>query len=310
VSAQLLPWAGFMAGVRLPRAEHAPLAEPTPILRWMAGVLRAGGTPYLVGYTSALVRLCQMAHESSVELAGGCVHAVGEPLTSTRLGAMRRAGLRVGASYDSADAGSMARSCLSPEAPDDVHFFHDLLAVIQPAPAVVAGLRPLSLLVSTISEAAPLMLLNVSLGDEAICTRRRCGCPLEQLGWTTHLHTIRSYEKLTAGGMTFLDADLIRVLEEVLPARFGGSSVDYQLVEGEGAGGSASLRLLVHPRVGPLDAAQLVTVFLDAIGTRSDAERVMGLAWRAGDIVRVERRSPLSTASGKILHLQVEDPGR
>jgi hypothetical protein len=53
------------------------------------------------------------------------------------------------------------------------------------------------------------------------------------LGWTTHLRDIRSQEKLTAGGMTFLDTDLIRVLEEVLPARFGGAPTDYQLVEEE-----------------------------------------------------------------------------
>lgn len=31
--------------------------------------------------------------------------------------------------------------------------------------------------------------------------------------------------------MTFLDTEVIRVLEEVLPARFGGSPTDCQLVE-------------------------------------------------------------------------------
>ena len=33
--------------------------------------------------------------------------------------------------------------------------------------------------------------------------------------------------------MTFLDSDVIRVLEEVLPARFGGGPTDFQLVEQE-----------------------------------------------------------------------------
>lgn len=308
-SARLLPWAGFVAGARLPRAEHAPLAEPTPILRWMAQVLRAGGTPYLVGYGSALVRLCQMAHEAGVDPAGARVHAVGEPLTATRLRALRQAGVEVSVSYGSADVGPMAYSCLSPEVPDDVHFFEDLLAVIQPERGQVAGPRSHPLLVSTLSKAAPLVLLNVSLGDEAILTERRCECPMERLGWTTHLHTIRSYEKLTAGGMTFLDADLVRVLEEVLPARFGGSAVDYQLLEQEGADGHAGLRLLVHPRVGPFDAAQLVAAFLEAIATRSNAERIMSLAWGEGNVLTVERRPPMSTVSGKILHLHVERPG-
>jgi hypothetical protein len=307
-SARLLPWAGLVAGARLPRAEHAPLAEPTSILRWMTAVLRAGGTPCLVGYASALVQLCQAARDSGVELAGARVQAVGEPLTVSRLHALRRAGVEASVSYGSADAGPMAYSCLSPEAPDDVHFYDDLLAVIQPELGHIAGMRSHSLLVSTLCESAPLVLLNVSLGDEAIRTGRRCGCPLQQLGWTTHLHTIRSYEKLTAGGMTFLDADLVRVLEETLPARFGGSPIDYQLVEQEKAGGAAGLRLVVHPRVGPLDAAALVSAFLDALGARSNAERIMGLAWREEGVLTVERRPPRATPSGKILHLHVESP--
>src|SRR3990172_8887397 len=77
------------------------------------------------------------------------------------------------------------------------------------------------------------ILLNISMGDQAVVLRRQCGCPLEQLGWTTHLHTIRSHEMLTCGGISFLDTDVIRVIEEVLPARFGGAPTDYQLLEDE-----------------------------------------------------------------------------
>ena len=68
-------------------------------------------------------------------------------------------------------------------------------------------------------------------------TRRSCGCYFERLGWRSHLHTIRSFEKLTAGGMTVLDADVVRILEELLPARFGGAAADYQLVEDQAAPG-------------------------------------------------------------------------
>ena len=152
---------------------------------------------------------------------------------------------------------------------------------------------------------APLVLLNVALGDQAVVVDRRCGCPLEPLGWTRHLHTIRSYEKLTASGMTFLDADVIRVLEEVLPARFGGVPTDYQLVEEEAAGGLARVRLLVRPEVGPVDPDAVAMAFLDAISAGAGAERIMGQVWRDAQVLRVERRAPLATASGKILHLHV-----
>jgi hypothetical protein len=105
--------------------------------------------------------------------------------------------------------------------------------------------------------------------------------------------------------MIFLDTDVIPVLEENLPARFGGGPTDYQLVEDEdeAEGGEPRLRLLVHPRLGPLSEAALMEAFLAAIGAGSGAERVMALQWRQGGVLQVERRLPLATASGKILHL-------
>src|SRR5262249_46640517 len=148
----------------------------------------------------------------------------------------------------------------------------------------------------------------VSLGDEAVVSQRSCGCPLERLGWTTHLHSIRSFEKMTAGGMTFLDSDISRVLEVVLPCQFGGSPTDYQLIEEEREEGRASLRLLVHPSLGPLDADAVLDRFLKAIGEGSSANRVMALQWRQAGLPRLERRPPLTTTSGKILHLYAARP--
>ena len=53
-------------------------------------------------------------------------------------------------------------------------------------------------------------------------------------------------------------AEVQRVLDEALPARFGGSTVDYQLVENEGPGGTARLRLVVHPSVPVKSVPELV----------------------------------------------------
>ena len=166
-----------------------------------------------------------------------------------------------------------------------------------------------ALLVSSLRRESPLILLNASVGDQADVVRHACGCPLESLGWTTHLRNLRSFEKLTAGGMTFFGADVIRVLEEELPRRFGGGPTDYQLVEQEDPGGQPALRLLVHPVIGPLDPTAVADAFLAAIGTGTGVERIMGQVWRDGRILRVERRGPLATASGKILHLHV-NPAR
>ena len=108
--------------------------------------------------------------------------------------------------------------------------------------------------------------------------------------------------------MTFLDTDLARVLEEVLPEHFGGGPTDYQLAEEEsdGGGGPCIRSFLIHPRVGPVDAVAASRVFLDAIGSGSGAEKVMQLAWREARFLSVERRPPRLTPLGKVLHLHTD----
>src|SRR5262245_30977344 len=110
--------------------------------------------------------------------------------------------------------------------------------------------------------------------------------------------------------MTFLDADVIRVLEEVLPARFGGAPTDYQLVEDEGPDGLPRVALVVHPSVGPVSGAAMARAFLAAIGGGSGAERMMRIVCRDAELLRVERRPPLLPAAGKILHLYSMSRGR
>ena len=50
------------------------------------------------------------------------------------------------------------------------------------------GLPPDALLISSIRPSTAFILLNVAMGDQAVVSERACGCPYEQLGWTTHLH--------------------------------------------------------------------------------------------------------------------------
>ncbi len=306
-SARIIRWGSLLAGVPLPRPVHVPLNAPLPIAQWMVETLDRGATPHLLTSASAAVRLCEAARLAGLNLRGAKVHMGSEPVTANRLAILHQAGVHALALYGSSEAGPIGYGCLSPVAADDHHLLHDLNAVIQPGPEDGTDrLPPLALLTSSLRPTAPLILLNVSTGDQAVIVEQPCGCPLEQAGWNRHLHTIRSYEKLTSGGMNFLDADVIRVLEEVLPARFGGGPTDYQLVEELTPEGRPPLRLLVHPAVGPLDENVVIDTFLKAIGQGPGVERVMELAWRTADLLRVERRAPLVTPSGKVLHLHVE----
>jgi hypothetical protein len=303
-SGTALHWGSRLAGVPLPSVEHVAFDDPAPIVEWLAAVLRAGRTPHLHTWPSSALRLAQAAATAGVDITGTQFTVAGEPITEAKVAVLRQAGAHAWPRYGSVEVSGIGLGCAAPARCDDVHLLHDGLAVIQPGVGhEVGGMPADALLVSSLRPTAPIVLLNVSLGDRATRESRVCGCPLEALGWTTHLHTVRSYEKLTAGGMTFLDADVIRILEAVLPSRFGGAPIDYQLVEDEAEAGTPRLRLLVRPEVGPVDPSVLIETFLDALAGESQAARLMAAQWRETGILRVARQAPFTTPSGKILHL-------
>ena len=300
-SERVISWAWFAAGLGTLHPVPAPLEDPGPILRWLAETRGRGATPHVYTLVSPAIRLCQVAHASGVDLTGTQFTVTGEPLTGPRLAAVHAVGAEARPTYASVEAGAIGEGCLHRDAPDDVHVLRDRLAVIQPGED--GGPLPgAALLISSLRPTGPFMFLNVSLGDAAELRERKCGCPLESIGWTTHLRSIRSREKLTAWGMTLLDSDVIRVLEETLPARFGGGPTHYQLVEDADGDGAPRIRLLVHPVVGAVDPAQIATAFLEAIAPGRGAERVASLVWNQAGAVRVERRPPLAPG-GKIHHV-------
>jgi hypothetical protein len=303
--------AGLLAGVRLPLPEPVSPVDPQPVVAWLAAVRRRGGTPLLHLYPSAVARLCSAAERAGVDLHGVGLSLRGEPVTPARVAAARRAGAEVLSLYGAIECGAIGHGCLRPSAVDEVHLHDDLHVIIQPgSDAALSALPPDALLVTTLRRSARLILLNACLGDQATIDRRECSCPLQTYGWQTHLRGIHSFEKLTGMGMTFADAEVTPVLDQVLPARFGGDPTDYQLIEEESDDGSVRLRLVVDPRLGPLDHEALVDAFLDALARTSATRQVMTLGWRAAGIVSVDRRQPLAAPSGKIMHFRRADVGR
>jgi hypothetical protein len=305
-SGRALRWGGRLAGAPMPEACYVPLDDALPIARWMAETVRDGETPYLLTYPSSALRVCRAAREAGIDLVGSRMTIAGEPCTAARLDYIRRTGADVVPKYGIMETGPVGYGCLNPNQADDIHLLSDLHAVVRTEGEDRAGGPPSgSILFSTLMVTAPFVLINVSMGDQAVLERRRCGCALERTGWATHIHTIGSREKLTCGGMNFMDADVARVLDEILPARFGGGPTDYQLVEEEREDGRPELKLLIHPRLGSLDERAVARSFYEGVGRAGGAADVMGRAWREGDLVKVERRPPFTTPSGKILHLHV-----
>ena len=108
--------------------------------------------------------------------------------------------------------------------------------------------------------------------------------------------------------MSFVGIDLLRVLEEVLPARLGGTNGDYQLVEEEGEHGILRTLLIVSPRVGALDEGRARDVFLEALGAAGGADRSGTDFWRRAGTVQVRRQRPVATGAGKVLPFHVARP--
>jgi hypothetical protein len=299
VSALAVCLGSLLAGSPLPFPRPTALVS---IARWMQQARQAGATPHLKAYVTVAMKLCEAAAEVGIELAGAQLTLTGEPLTGARLETFARYGVAAASDYGSNETGQVGEPCGAPGAPDDVHLLDDLHAVIQPGAAGQAhGFPPRALLITSLRPTAPIVLLNVSMGDEAWVTARSCGCALEVAGLRRHLHAVRSFEKLMIAGRTFLDADVVHVLEELLPARFGGTPAHYQLVESEGAAGEARLTILVDPAVGTVDLTAVADVFRRALGDPR--------AWREGSTIRAISAPPRATTSGKILHVHREPPG-
>lgn len=302
-SARTVYWVSRLAGRPLPAGQRVSLEDPTPILRWMSSVLAEGGTPHLDTFPGAAVELCRAARAAGVDLEGAHLSLPGEPLTEARLATIRATGAHAVSRYSTSETGPLGGGCLAPATADDQHVFEDAHAFIQAGEEPTGRLPADALLVTSLRRSASLVLLNVALGDRGDLSARPCGCPLETVGWGRHLSGIRSYEKLTAHGMTFHDIDVVRVLEHTLPARFGGGPNDYQLVEAVARDGRPRLILRVHPRVPARPPEDVARAFLDAISGGGPAQRIMGQVWRDARVVEVIREEPVTSAGGKILHV-------
>jgi hypothetical protein len=145
-------------------------------------------------------------------------------------------------------------------------------------------------------------MINVESGDYAQVEQFDCGCSFAELGFLTHIHGIRSYEKLSGAGVHFTGQVLMDILEDVLPAHYGGDPTDYQFVEDE-VDGLPVVWLLVHPRRGEIDEAEAARTVLAALAARGTADSMMAGFWRQGEVLKVKRQAPLANATGKILAL-------
>jgi hypothetical protein len=285
----------------LPAPERVRADDGATIGRYLTTLTARGARVAVHGSPSMAVRIAAATRDRGEALEGVTFLLGGEPLTPARRRTIEATGARATVTYGFSEGGNIGSQCASPVAADDVHVCSDAYAVIPRTRGGAGDGRADVLLFTALRPACPKVLLNTDIGDTAVLERRTCDCLFDDLGYRLHLHTVRSSHKLTGEGVTFAGADVGRILEEILPRRFGGTVADYQLVEDQTPEGLPRYRLRVSPDVGPLDEAALVRTFLDALAGLQRPYGFMVEQWRTSAAVQVERGRPLPTSRGKVL---------
>ncbi|HEY1267764.1 MAG TPA: hypothetical protein VGH16_10955, partial [Candidatus Binatia bacterium] len=115
---------------------------------------------------------------------------------------------------------------------------------------------------------------------------------------------VRSFAKLTAEGTAITSARVASIIEEALPHRFGGASIDYQLLE-EDLGSATRLTIVVSPRVGEVVENDVIAEFLRQVRAGHPALREASRLWEDSRAVRVVRAEPVLTPRGKLMPVRV-----
>jgi hypothetical protein len=300
-----------LSGVPLAKPEYVSLNNAHEIAGWAATTLNEYPNCVVYTFASSAVRVCIAAQEANLNIKGTRFLVTGEPLTPQKKKEIEGTGARAVPIYGISEAGIIAAGCTHPYPDsDDCHSLMDTTAII------THKLKPSfseteldSYLFTSLLYESPKILLNVGMGDYGKVRREPCSCEFGKLGFDTHLAGIHSYEKLTGEGVTFVDSDLIRIIEIELPRRFGGQSTDYQLIEEEDTRGLTRLRLFINPRIGAVDEQALAETFIQLLREGESSPESWSQSgsdmWAQARTLRVRREYPIPTGSGKILPFHI-----
>ena len=289
------------------RPEYQDPGDLKPIMDWTLKNRREGKRCCIVTVVSNAARIARKALEAGISLEHLTLAASGEPLTQAKKRVMEEAGARIAVRYGPGGLYGAALGCGDPRFLDEMHVPLSMFTfVANPRTLDYGGSLIHPLMQTTTHPVAPRLLLNVENGDYASIIARDCGCRLEKIGFTQHIHTVRSFEKMTGEGMNYSGSDLFELLEEVIPSEFGGGPGDYQLVEEEDDRAQTRLTLLVHPDVGELNEEQLLSRLQHGLAQGSRSHRFMSKIWLDADSFRIRREAPYASARGKILPLHIK----
>jgi hypothetical protein len=302
---------GRLHRVPMARPEFVDLNHAEIVARWANDVLEEHPACVVYTFATSAVRVCTAARDAGLNLDGVRFLVTGEPLTQQKRREIEAVGAVPVPVYGISEAGVIAAggSHAYPES-DHCYLYKDTTAVVTHEHRVEhSDMTVDSFLFTTLLHESPKLLLNVGMGDYGSVYEQRDDSEFGKLGFDTHIASIRSYEKLTGEGVTFVDTDFVTIIEKRLPELFGGASTDYQLIEEEDEKGMAHLKLLVSPKVAAADDQAVVATFLSLLRDSEDSPESWAASgidmWDQAGTVRVVREYPQATRSGKILPFHV-----
>ncbi len=297
-------------GAKLVKPEYVDLNDAVKIARWMADTKKQAGGCCLATSVSPAVKVSHAAIQNGLDIRGTHFTVSGEPLTEAKYKQITSSGATISTKYTMAESGGtqIGCGCSYSNPNDDVHQHIDSIAIIQHPKTIVLNSNEVTVqafVCTTLLPSVPRLMLNIESDDYGIIENHSCDCVFGQLGFNTHIHHIRSYAKLTGVGMTIINTDLVRILEEVLPQKFGGSAADYQLLEEEDSEGRTQLNLLISPSVGDLAENDVVEAVLAELRRIPRGGRLAAGVWGQEKTLTIKRMNPISNA-GKVMTLQLK----
>jgi hypothetical protein len=297
---------GRLLGKPIPQPQKVSLDQAYLIAHWVVDTLKSYGKCVVRAHVSLLLRISIAALEEGLDLTGATFIGGGEPPTPAKVKGIRNSGARYVPIFFTAEYGAVGIGCVRPIDENDLHLFRDMLAIIQyPRQLSDFELTVDAFYFTTLLSSTPKLLLNVESDDYGIIENRSCGCPLEDYGFTEHLRHVRSFRKLTGEGVTLVGSEMIKILEEVLPSHFGGSPLDYQLVEEEDEKGFTRISLLVNPKIQIGDEKIVIKTVFEALSKSSLSANMAQTIWSQAETFRVKRMEPIWTNRGKLMPLRL-----
>jgi len=305
---------GNLAGARAPYPTFLPPDDFGPVAAHIARRRREGRASVVQGILSPLVRVAAAAIEQGHDITGTVFLCGGEALTPGKREVFERAGCLASPSYALSEVGHVGLGC--PEMTGNcVHLLEDAVAAIthrRRAP-YADEVEVDSLHFTSLLPYAANFFINVEMDDEGTIEPVTCNCVFSRIGFTRRIRHIAAFGKLTPQGMNFHGTELVPVLEEVLPARFGGRPGDYQLVECEAPNKQTELRLHISPRVGLTDPERVRDAFVEHMRPRRGGALATRL-WLHSNGVRAVISEPHATPTGKVHAVRLlrasSSPGR